>query len=162
MPFLAADLGCVVGGYLAPFFIKHLKVSLITSRKLVVITGALLMVGPACIGLAESTYTAIALFCIGGFAHQVLSGALFTLASDVFGQHEVASATGLAGMVGWIGGLSFSLVVGALATTIGYNPLFVCLFVFDLIGALIVWRMVDSESSESERAVDPRTEPTKA
>jgi ACS family hexuronate transporter-like MFS transporter len=152
LPFLAADLGCVIGGYLAPFFMKHLQVSRITSRKLVVISGAVLMIGPACIGLAESPYVAIALFCVGGFAHQAISGALFTLASDVFGQHEVASATGLAGMMGWIGGLSFSLVVGALAATIGYNPLFVCLLVFDVLGALIVWRMVASEPSASDAA----------
>jgi ACS family hexuronate transporter-like MFS transporter len=41
-------------------------------------------------------------------------------------------------MVSWIGGLSFSLVVGALASKIGYNPLFVCLTIFDIIGAIIV------------------------
>ncbi|MBV9998429.1 MAG: MFS transporter, partial [Verrucomicrobia bacterium] len=35
-------------------------------------------------------------------------------------------------------GLSFSLVVGALATTIGYGPLFACLTLFDMIGATIV------------------------
>ncbi|WP_434034896.1 MFS transporter [Cupriavidus sp. a3] len=161
LPFLAADLGCVVGGYLAPYFMKRFKVSLITSRKLVVVTGALLMVGPACIGLAESPYTAIALFCVGGFAHQAISGALFTLASDVFGQHEVATATGLTGMLGWIGGLSFSLVVGALATTIGYNPLFFCLLVFDLLGAVIVWRMVAGEPA-AEGDIGRHAEPAEA
>ncbi len=35
LPFLAADLGCILGGYLSPFFHKHLKVSLFTSRKMV-------------------------------------------------------------------------------------------------------------------------------
>lgn len=147
LPFLAADLGCVIGGYLAPFFIKRFNVSLITSRKLVVITGTVLMIGPACIGLTESPYTAIALFCVGAFAHQTISGALFTLASDVFGQNEVATGTGLAGMMGWLGGTIFSLIVGALAATIGYNPLFVCLVLFDVIGAFIVWNLVKVEHS---------------
>ena len=49
----------------------------------------------------------------------------------------MATANGLTGMVSWIGGLSFTAVVGALADAIGYNPLFVCLSVFDLIGATI-------------------------
>ncbi|CAM2168982.1 hypothetical protein PSAC2689_190053 [Paraburkholderia sacchari] len=40
MPFLAADLGCLVGGYLAPLFIGRFGCSLITSRKLVITTGA--------------------------------------------------------------------------------------------------------------------------
>jgi ACS family hexuronate transporter-like MFS transporter len=38
-------------------------------------------------------------------------------------------------MAAWIGGLGFSLVVGALADKVGYGPLFGCLGAFDLIGA---------------------------
>jgi len=142
MPFLAADLGCVLGGYLAPFFIRRFNASLINSRKLVIICGAVLMVGPACIGLAASPYVAIALFCTGAFAHQTISGALFTLASDVFGQHEVGTATGFSGMFGWLGGMIFSLIVGAMAATLGYNPLFVCLMLFDVIGAIVAWKLI--------------------
>jgi MFS transporter, ACS family, hexuronate transporter len=52
--------------------------------------------------------------------------------------HEVATANGFSGTAAWTGGLLFSLVVGALATTIGYGPLFAALAVFDLIGAIIV------------------------
>jgi len=139
LPFLTADLGCVVGGYLAPYFQKHFKVSLITSRKLVVVTGAICMIGPGCIGLASNPYTAIALFCLGGFAHQTLSGALFTLASDSFGKRDLATATGLAGMSGYLGATIFSLIVGVLTATMGYNPLFAALALFDIIGATVVW-----------------------
>jgi hypothetical protein len=60
--------------------------------------GALLMIGPGMIGLFTSPYVAIGLLCIGGFAHQSLSGALITLSSDVFGRNEVATANGLTGM----------------------------------------------------------------
>ncbi|EIN02719.1 MFS transporter [Paraburkholderia hospita] len=153
MPFLAADLGCLVGGYLAPFFIRRFNASLITSRKLVIICGAVLMVGPACIGLAASPYVAIALFCMGAFAHQAISGALFTLASDVFGQHEVGTATGLSGMFGWLGGMIFSLIVGALAATLGYNPLFVCLMLFDIIGATVAWKLITHGESSAHVGV---------
>ncbi|WP_078201479.1 MFS transporter [Cupriavidus necator] len=155
LPFLAADLGSIVGGYLSPFFMRTFKVSVITSRKLVVTTGALLMTGPACIGLATDAYWAIALFCIGGFAHQALSGALITLASDVFGKHEVATATGLTGTAAWLGSIGFSLIIGALATTIGYNPLFVCLALFDVIGALVVWSMISPGSGGAQAGPAP-------
>ncbi|MFX1675144.1 MFS transporter [Paraburkholderia sp. A2WS-5] len=151
MPFLAADLGCLVGGYLAPLFIRWFGCSLITSRKLVITTGAVLMIGPACVGLVASPYAAIALFCVGTFAHQTISGALFTLASDVFGQHEVATATGLSGMLGYLGATVFSLVVGAMASTIGYNPLFVCLMLFDVIGAVVAWRLISNQHNDNER-----------
>jgi ACS family hexuronate transporter-like MFS transporter len=65
----------------------------------------------------------------------MISGLINTLATDNFGSHEVATVAGMAGTAAWTAGLGFSLVVGALADTVGYNPLFVCLSVFDLIGA---------------------------
>jgi MFS transporter, ACS family, hexuronate transporter len=91
---------------------------------------------------ADSAYVAIALFCVGGFAHQMISALLNTLSADVFDAHEVATANGFTGTAAWTSGLLFSLVVGALATTIGYGPLFACLAVFDLIGAVVVIALV--------------------
>ncbi|WP_319243995.1 MFS transporter [uncultured Propionivibrio sp.] len=147
MPFLAADLGSIVGGYLCPFFMNKCKVSLITSRKLVVLIGSLLMFGPACIGLAADKYTAVVLFCIGGFAHQALSGALITLASDVFPKSDVATASGWTGSAAWLGQALFSLVIGAAVGKIGYDPLFVCLAFFDVLASIILWKMIPSTQS---------------
>jgi len=137
MPFLAADLGSLAGGFLSPFFMKYFKMRLLDARLAGLVVGATLMIGPGCIGLVASPYTAIALLCVGGFAHQVISSSMNTLGTDLYGRHEVATANGFAGMVSWTGGLSFSLVVGALATVIGYDPLFACLSVFDILGAVI-------------------------
>jgi len=142
MPFLAADLGCIIGGYLPALFLKYFKTNLIVSRKLVVIMGAVLMIGPGCIGLVASPYTAIALFCLGGFAHQSLSGALITLSSDVFGKKEVATANGMTGMAAYMGATIFTLITGVLIKSVGYGPLFVCLSVFDIIGATVVWNLL--------------------
>ena len=138
LPFLAADLGSVLGGYLSPIFHRHLKVSLFTSRKLVMLTGSLCMIGPACVGLVSSPYAAIALLCAGGFAHQMLSGALYSITSDSFGKNEVATATGLAGMFGFLGAALFTLVFGIMVTKIGYSPLFVVLAIFDIVAALVI------------------------
>ena len=78
--------------------------------------GAVLMIGPGMIGLFTSPYAAIALLCVGGFAHQALSGALITLSSDVFGRNEVATANGLTGMAARTASTLFSPVVGARRT----------------------------------------------
>jgi len=139
LPFLAADLGCVLGGYLSPFFHKYCKVSLFTSRKMVLLFGASCMIGPACIGLVASPYAAIALLCVGGFAHQTLSGALYAITSDSFGKNEVATATGMGGMFGYLGAAAFTLLFGVMVTKIGYSPLFVLLAIFDVVAAFIVW-----------------------
>ncbi|SQB37468.1 Hexuronate transporter [Citrobacter koseri] len=145
MPMLFADLGCIIGGYLPPLFQRWFGVNLIVSRKMVVTLGALLMIGPGMIGLFTSPYIAIMLLCIGGFAHQALSGALITLSSDVFGRNEVATANGLTGMSAWLASTLFALVVGALADTIGFSPLFAVLAVFDLLGALVIWTVLQNK-----------------
>lgn len=152
MPFLAADLGGILGGYLSPFLMKYCRLPLIWSRVAGVILGAFMMIGPACIGLVASPYEAIALFCIGGFAHQMISTLVNTLSADVFDPEEVGTASGFAGMAAWIGGLGFSLMVGALADTVGYGPLFACLGAFDLIGAAVLVWLIRGQSRQ-ERAL---------
>lgn len=144
MPMLFADLGCVLGGYMPPFFQRVFGVNLIVSRKLVVTLGGFLMIGPGLIGLFASPYVAIGLLCIGGFAHQSLSGSLITLSSDVFGRNEVATANGLTGMAAWTASTLFALVVGALADTIGFSPLFAVLSCFDLTAVLVVWTVLQN------------------
>jgi ACS family hexuronate transporter-like MFS transporter len=100
--------------------------------------GAVLMIAPGCIGLAASPYMAIALFCIGGFAHQVISVNLTTLNADVFSTAELGTAVGFVGQAGWLGGLLFSLAIGQLVDTIGFTPIFACLTAFDLTAALLL------------------------
>lgn len=152
MPFLAADIGCVLGGYLSPLFHKYAKVSLFTSRKLVFVVGALCMIGPACVRLVASPYAAVALLCVGGFAHQTLSGALYAITSDMFGKNEVATATGMGGMAGYLGAAAFTALFGVLVTQIGYSPLFVVLAVFDIIAAGVVCLLARS----SDKTPEPR------
>jgi ACS family hexuronate transporter-like MFS transporter len=151
LPFLAADIGCVLGGYLSPIIHKRFNVSLFQSRKWVVVIGSLSMIAPGCVGLVESPYTAILLLCIGGFAHQTLSGALYSITSDVFGKNEVATATGLAGMSGYLGATLFTLLFGVLVTHVGYSPMFVVLAVFDVLAAIVVWMLVREANSGTPR-----------
>lgn len=152
LPFLAADLGGLVGGYLSPFLIKRFSIPLVWSRVCGVVLGAFMMIGPACVGLVASPYTAIALFCVGGFAHQMISGLVNTLSADVFDPEEVGTASGFAGMAAWIGGLGFSLLVGALADKVGYGPLFGLLGAFDLIGAALLIVLIRGQSHEERAA----------
>jgi len=155
MPFLAADIGCVLGGYLSPLFHKYCKVSLFTSRKMVFVFGALCMIGPASVGLVASPYAAIALLCIGGFAHQTLSGALYSLTSDMFGKNEVATATGMGGMAGYLGAAAFTALFGVLVTQVGYSPLFVVLAALDLVAAVVVWMLARNSDPAPARNMQP-------
>jgi ACS family hexuronate transporter-like MFS transporter len=95
------------------------------------------------------------LLCIGGFAHQTLSGALYAITSDSFGKNEVATATGMGGMFGYLGAAAFTLVFGVMVTKIGYSPLFVTLAIFDIVAAFIVWT-VARELKPQQTAAGPQ------
>jgi ACS family hexuronate transporter-like MFS transporter len=141
MPFLAADLGCLFGGFLVLALQKR-GVSLINARKWAFTIGACLMVGMGFVGIVESPYAAIALLSLGGFAHQTLSVTVITMSSDLFKRSAVATAAGMAGTFGNAGLLIFSLLIGGLVATIGYTPFFVGLAVLDLVGAALLWTLV--------------------
>jgi ACS family hexuronate transporter-like MFS transporter len=145
LPFLAADFGSLAAGLLPPALMRR-GASLLTSRKLTMTVGALCMAGPACIGLAGSPGMAIALFCIGGFAHQMLNGALITLCADIFESRTVATASGMAGSAAWIGGMLFTFLIGKSADAFGYNPLFVALAALDLLAAAVLWALLRKTS----------------
>lgn len=142
LPFLGADLGGIFGGYLSPVLMRCCGLSVIGSRVAGVGAGAVLMIAPACVGLADKLGWAIALFCLGGFAHQMISALLNTLTIDLFSETEVGTANGLSGMASWTGGLLFSLLVGGLAERVGYGPLFGCLGAFDLLGCGVLVALI--------------------
>jgi len=146
LPFLTSDLGCLFGGYLAPSLHKRLRLNMVNARLATITIGALCMVGPALVSFAVSPIVAILCFSLGGFAHQMLSSMMYALMGDVFEKKEVATATGVAGMFGYLGGAIFTLVVGALANTIGYEPLFAVLFLFDIVAAATLWGFIGVRS----------------
>ncbi len=162
LPFLAADLGGIAGGYLSPLLMTRLRLPLVRSRIVGVALGALCMLGPGCVGLTRSPYTAIALLCLGGFGHQMISALLNALSADLFAPHEVATANGLTGTAAWTGGLLFSLAVGALANRIGYSPLFACLAGFDLLGTCVLFLLLWQRTPQASLVPSARISPERA
>ncbi len=141
LPFLAADLGCLFGPAVVTF-LQRRNVDLIDARRWTFTLGAVMMTGMAFVGMATNPYAAIALLCLGGFAHQTLSVTVITMASDLFPRNVVATAAGLAGLAGNLGVLIFTLLLGQMVDQVGYGPFFVILGVLDLLGALLLWTLV--------------------
>ena len=141
LPFLAADLGCLFGPAVVTF-LQRRGIDLIDARRAAFTLGAVLMTGMAFVGLASNPYAAIALLCLGGFAHQTLSVTVITMASDLFAKNEVATAAGMAGLAGNLGVLIFSLSLGQMVDRVGYEPFFILLGVLDLVGAALLWTLV--------------------
>ena len=142
MPFLAADLGCLFGPSVTAMFQRYFGLRLINARRGTFTLGACLMVSVGFAGFVANPYLAVALISFAGFAHQVLSVTVITMSSDLFKRSEVGTVAGMAGSLGNGGVLLFSLLIGALVSSIGYTPFFICLGVFDLIGAVVLWTFV--------------------
>lgn len=142
LPFLAADFGSVFGGFVSMTLQNRAGMSLINARRCAFSLGAIMMLGVGFVGFTENAYTAIALLCLAGFAHQTLSVTVITMSTDLFRRSEVATVAGMAGTCGNAGVLVFSLLIGALVTTIGYTPFFICLGVLDVVGAIVLWTVV--------------------
>lgn len=142
MPFLAADFGCVFGGLVAMRLQRRFKLTVVNSRRCTFTLGAVLMLGVIFVGFVKSSYAAIALLSLAGFAHQTLSVTVITMSSDLFRKNEVATVAGMAGTLGNAGLLIFSLLIGGLVATVGYTPFFICLGLLDLVGAAVLWTTV--------------------
>jgi len=151
LPFVTADIGCMAGPTIVLWLQKR-GVSLINARKWAFTTGALLMTGMAFVAKVEDPYAAIALLCLGGFAHQTLSITVITMSSDLFRKNEVATVAGIGGFCGNLGILLFSLLIGGMVKTVGYSPFFVALGVLDIVGALWLWTVVRDRSSAAKVA----------
>jgi len=148
LPFLAADLGCMFGGTISITLQKYANVGLINARRCAFTVGAVMMLGVAFVGTVDNPYVAVGLLSLAGFAHQTLSVTVITMASDLFKRSEVATVAGMAGTCGNAGVLIFSLVMGALVMRVGYTPFFVGLAALDVLGAVVLWTVVQERRPE--------------
>ncbi|WP_432368956.1 MFS transporter [Pantoea allii] len=138
LPFLAADLGSIASGYLTKLYVRWFGCSRVNSIVASSVTGAALMISLALMTLVKDPYLAIALISIGGFGHQVISCMLSALVVERFDRRQMATVNGMRGSCAWIASFIFSLIIGVTADTIGFNPLFIAMGFFDLIGAVFL------------------------
>jgi ACS family hexuronate transporter-like MFS transporter len=153
LPFVAADIGCLTGGVMSAWLKRRFGTPIIDGKRMVFTLASVLMVGMAGVGLVESPVVAVALLCLGSFAHQTLSITVISMSADLFPRREVATVTGLAGLVAGLGNLAFTLAIGWFVTRVGYTPFFVALGFGDLIGAAVLWTVIKTRPTPPREAV---------
>ena len=88
-------------------------------------------------------WVAVALIGLATAGHQGWSANVFTLTSDLFPRHAVASVVGLGGLAGAVGGMLISTFVGFLLQATGsYVPVFIMAGSAYLVALFIVHRLV--------------------
>jgi MFS transporter, ACS family, hexuronate transporter len=149
LPFVAADLGCMVGGPLSAWLKRHFDLPIVNGKRAVFTMAAVLMVGMTGVGLVSNPAWAVFLLCLGGFAHQTLSITVISMSADLFPRREVGTVTGLAAFVAGLGNFAFTMTMGWLVSRVGYTPFFVALGLGDLIGATLLWTLVKPSGTVS-------------
>jgi ACS family hexuronate transporter-like MFS transporter len=100
--YVAADLGCLAGGYLSSAFVKR-GWSVNAARKTTFVA-LMLLTTPLVItaGFTRDPWLAIGLIAVACGCHQAWSTMVYTLAADLFPSHAVGSVTGIGGLVAGI------------------------------------------------------------
>jgi MFS transporter, ACS family, hexuronate transporter len=122
--FVAADVGSIAGGWIAGRLIKR-GWSVNRARKSAMLVCALAVVPIVFAAKADNLWLAVALIGLATAGHQGWSANVFTLPSDMFPRHAVASVVGIGGFAGAVGGMLISNVTGFLLQATGsYVPIF--------------------------------------
>jgi ACS family hexuronate transporter-like MFS transporter len=122
--FLMADAGSIAGGWLAGTLIKH-GLSANRARKTAMLICALMVVPVIFAAKADHLWLAVGLVGLATAGHQGWSANVYTLTSDLFPRHAVASVVGMGGFAGAVGGMLISTVIGLLLQATGsYVPVF--------------------------------------
>jgi ACS family hexuronate transporter-like MFS transporter len=123
--YLAADVGSIGGGWMSSSLIHH-GWSVNAGRKTAMLVCALCVVPILLAARATNVWVAVGLISLATAAHQGWSANLFTLVSDTFPRHAVASVVGIGGFAGSLAGMMISTATGYLLEWTGsYVPIFV-------------------------------------
>ncbi|MFN3816437.1 MFS transporter [Brevundimonas sp.] len=121
--YLLADVGSVGGGWLSSRLI-HRGWSVNRGRKTAMLVCALCVTPISLAVFADNLIAAVAVIGLAAAAHQGWSANLFTLVSDTFPKHAVATVVGMGGFAGAVGGMFIAKVAGwTLEATGSYVPL---------------------------------------
>ena len=151
VPFVAADAGCIVGGFFSPMFAK-LGLPVLRARQCAATLSGLIMFCAIFVVWSPGPGWAIFFIAVGAFAHQTMSATLLTLPADLFPKRTVGTAYGLAGTCGYASGLIFTLIIGHVAKYVGYTPLFIAIAFMDLTAAGILWGLLRNPKPAAEPA----------
>jgi ACS family hexuronate transporter-like MFS transporter len=137
IPFLAADIGNLVGGAASGALVKR-GMAVLRARKAVMLVCALLMMSGIPAVLVEQAWVAVALISLVTFAYSAWAANILTLPADLFPPQIVASVSGLSGTGAATGGMAFTLIIGWVVDRFSYVPVFTVAGLMPLVSFSII------------------------
>jgi MFS transporter, ACS family, hexuronate transporter len=137
IPFVTADLGNIVGGWLTGRLIRNGWPSS-TARKSVFGIFALLMTSAIPAILVTNVWVSVGWISVATFGYTGCNSNALAFPADVVPKNMVASVWGLASMGSGFGGMLFSWLSGRMIDQYGYTPVFIAYGVMPIIAASLV------------------------
>jgi ACS family hexuronate transporter-like MFS transporter len=137
MVYLAADIGCIVSGYVSGVLIKR-GVQPAESRLRVMTVAALLLPLSPLINAAPTPLMAVGIASIAAFAHLAWQIALSTLIIDLYPKPILGTVFGLVAAGSGFGGMLSTNLVGRAVTFYSYAPVFVVMGVMHPIALAMI------------------------
>jgi ACS family hexuronate transporter-like MFS transporter len=138
LPFLTADVGSLLGGWLSGRLIT-MGWSTDRARKCVVLLGALLMTAGIPAALTSDAMLALAFISLVTFGFQSWINNVQTLPSDYFPEETVASVAGLGGVGAGIGAILYVLTTGWVVDHFSYTPILLIAGLLPLLGTAVLF-----------------------
>jgi ACS family hexuronate transporter-like MFS transporter len=140
LPYLAASVGSLFGGWLAGRLIQS-GFDVNRARKTVIGVAACLMPAGLLAARAESAMAALGYIAVVLFGFQMWISNVQTLPSDFFSDKTVGSVAGFGGTGAAIGSMSLMLATGWIVTRFSYAPVLIIAGILAPVGTTLLFLM---------------------
>jgi ACS family hexuronate transporter-like MFS transporter len=140
LPFVAADAGSLLGGWISGYLIAR-GWTTDKARKAVILIGALFMLAGIPAAVADNATAALAFIALVTFGFQSWINNVQTVPSDLFPQQAVASVAGLGGVGAGAGAILFTLTTGWVVDHFSYTPILIVAGLLPVLGTLILFTL---------------------
>ena len=140
LPYVAADAGSLLGGWLSGNLIAR-GWTANKARKFVIVVGTLFMLAGIPAALAQSAMVALAFIAMVTFGFQSWINNVQTIPSDLFPEQAVASVAGLGGVGAGVGSILFLLTTGWVVDHFSYTPILIIAGVLPVLGTAILFAL---------------------
>jgi ACS family hexuronate transporter-like MFS transporter len=138
LPFLTADAGSLLGGWLSGHLISR-GWSTDLARKFVIVAAALFMTAGIPAAFAHDPLVALGFISLVTFGFQSWINNVQTLPSDFFPQEAVGAVAGLGGVGAGVGAILYVLTTGWVVDHFSYTPILIIASFLPLLGTVILF-----------------------
>jgi ACS family hexuronate transporter-like MFS transporter len=137
IPYLAADIGCIVGGYLSGMLIAR-GLAPVRSRLYVMAAAAAILPFSPFVAWAPTPLVSALIAGTAGFAHFCWLISLSAVIVDLTPKHLLGTVFGIVAAGSGLGGMISTNLVGRMVTSYSYTPVFVAMAVLHPLAYVMV------------------------